>query len=118
MADAGLAKPSTPYVEAAWRVVRGWSLSALGQRAEAAAEGRRAAASVPASGDALEGPVWEDYLAKIHAMNGDAALAVPLISQQLRMKGSLITPVLLRVDPIWDRIRTDPGFKALAGEQR
>jgi len=118
MAEAGLAKPSTPYIEAAWRVVRGRSLSALGQRAEAAAEGRRAAASVPASGDALEGPVWEDYLAEIHAMNGDAAQAVPLISRQLRMKGSLITPMLLRVDPIWDRIRTDPGFKALAGEQR
>jgi hypothetical protein len=33
----------------------------------------------------MNGPVWEDYLAKIHAMNGDAALAVPLISQQLRM---------------------------------
>jgi hypothetical protein len=34
------------------------------------------------------------------------------------MKGSLITPMLLRVDPIWDRIRTDPSFKALAGEQQ
>jgi TolB-like protein len=118
MADAGLARPSTPYVEAAWRVVRGWSLSALGRRAEAADEGRRAVASVPASGDALEGPVWEDYLARIHAMNGDPAQAVPLISQQLRKKGSLITPMLLRVDPIWDRIRTDPGFKALAGAQQ
>lgn len=47
-------------------------------------------------------------------MNGDAVPAVALLRRDLAAVGGLDSPALLRVDPVWDRIREDPAFVALA----
>ncbi|MBS0590741.1 MAG: hypothetical protein JSR65_08900, partial [Proteobacteria bacterium] len=109
------AKPVDPYVAAAWHSVLGLACAGLGSRAEAVAEGKQAIDLIPESKDAYEGPLWVDYLAQIHAMNGDAAHAVPLLEHLLQTNGSQTTPALLRIDPLWDPIRGDPRFQKLVG---
>jgi hypothetical protein len=113
-ADAGLRTSDARYAKAAWHTVRGMALAGLGRKAEAVAAGKRAMALVPAGFDALESPAWESYLARIHAINGDAAKAVPLLRKELAAVGGLDSPALLRLDPVWDPIRKDPAFIALA----
>jgi len=112
-AAAALAKPSSLYVETAWRAALALAEAGLGQRDRAVAEARRAAAAVPEDSDLLEGPTWQEYLAKVYAMNGDAANAMPLIEHLLKTNGTTISPALLLLDPVWDPIRADPKFAAL-----
>ncbi|HET7065363.1 MAG TPA: hypothetical protein VFI49_13915 [Rudaea sp.] len=112
-ATAALATPSSLYVETAWRAALAMAEAGLGQRDRAVAEARRAAALVPETSDLLEGPTWQEYLAKVYAMNGDATLALPLIEHLLKTNGSAISPVLLKLDPVWDPIRSDLAFQKL-----
>ncbi len=107
------AKPANRYVEVGWHVVLGHAMSGLGQRDQAVAQGRQAVAMIPESKDLLDGPAWQDQLAMIHAINGNAASAVPLLRHLISTKGSFSTPAMLRIDPIYDPIRNDPGFQAL-----
>ena len=87
---------STPQanrnVEAAWHVALAWADAGLGQRDESIAEAQRATALIPESADTLEGPVWQGYLAKTYAMNGDVDHAFPLIEHLLQSEISLISP--------------------------
>lgn len=107
------AKPENPNVEAAWGLALGQALAGLGEREAAANAGEAAVALTPESVDALEAAVWNYYLARIHALNGDAGRAVPLAGRLLQMKASFLTIPWLRLDPAWDAIRPDPRFKAL-----
>jgi TolB-like protein len=116
MAETALSKPTATNVEVSWRLALAAANAGLGLREEAAAEALRAVALVPESRDALEGPTWTEYLARIYAMNDDAAHAVPLLAHLLQTKGSVFTPALLQMDPVWDPIRKDPGFQALLKE--
>ena len=75
-ADAGLRDSEVRYVDAAWHAVRGMALAGLGRKQEAVAAGKRAVALVPEGFDALESPHWLSYLARIHAVNGEAEEAV------------------------------------------
>jgi serine/threonine-protein kinase len=116
-ADAGARlarKPENLHVEVALRLALGEALAGLGQAKEAEAEGRRATAAIPESGDAWEGQIWQQYLAQILATNGDAASAVPLIAHLLVASGNhALSPARLRLDPVWDPIRQNPLFQAL-----
>ncbi len=106
-------KPDNRYVETAWHSVLGMALAGLGEREAAARQGNLAVSLVPESADQLEGPAWVVYLARIHAMNGDAKNAVPLLRHLLQTPVATLTAQNLRVEPYWDALRDDPGFKAL-----
>jgi serine/threonine-protein kinase len=111
------AKPENRYVETAWHLALGIAQAGLGERDAAAEQGRIAVALVPESADRLEGPGWALYQARIYAMNGDAAHAVPLLRHLMQIPISLTTSQSLGIDPVWDAIRNDPGFSALAKQK-
>ena len=111
-AQAALSQPQgNRNVEAAWHVTLAWADAGLGQRDQAVGEAQRAAALIPESTDTLEGPAWQEFLAKTYAMNGDAEHAVPLIEHLLQSKVSLLSPVILQLDPVWDPIKDDIRFR-------
>ena len=109
------AKPDSSYVEAAWRSALGLGLAGLGEREAATAQARLIEPLVPESKDRLEGPAWTYYRARIHALNGDAARALPLIRHLTETldRASMFGVGNMRIEPYWDSIREDPGFKAL-----
>jgi TolB-like protein len=112
-AAALAAKQDNVNVEVAWRAMSGLALAGLGERDRAEAESQRIMTLIPASVDAIDGPVWADYAARIDARAGDASRAVPLLETQFRTTGTVLSPALLRMDPGWDAIRGDPDFQAL-----
>lgn len=64
-------------------------------------------------------PGWTHSTARIHAALGRADDAVPLLKQMLEVPPSQrwpLTPALLRIDPLWDKLRGDPRFEALCVE--
>ncbi len=61
-------------------------------------------------------PDWTDSPARIYAALGHADEAVPLLKELLAAPPSLrwpLTPALLRLDPLWDKLRDDPRFQNL-----
>jgi TolB-like protein/class 3 adenylate cyclase len=97
----------------------GQAHAGLGEAASAIAEGQKAIATYPAYKDPFEGPAQDENMARIYALLGDADHAIPILQRLLQIPyGFAITPALLRLDPIWDQIRSDPRFQELAAEKK
>jgi TolB-like protein/Flp pilus assembly protein TadD len=90
----------------------GQILAGLGEKEAAIAEGKRAVNLVPESEDALEGPKAAVELAKIYTWTGETDQALLLLDHSLS-RPSGITVSSLKIDPIWDPLRSDPRFQAL-----
>src|SRR6267154_4996779 len=87
-------------------------LAGLGEKDAAIAEGKRAVALLPESQDALDGPKMTLALAQIYAWTGENDAAFDLLER------SVITPAgvtvsSLKLNPIWDPLRSDGRFQAL-----
>jgi len=100
----------------AWlRTCLGRAYAGMGEADSAIAEGEKAMAIDPASKNPVDGPVWEEKMANIYALLGDADHAIPILKRLLQTTyAGAITPALLRLDPIWDQIRSDARFQELA----
>jgi TolB-like protein/Tfp pilus assembly protein PilF len=87
----------------------------MGNREAALEAARKAVALVPIEKNADRGGGYLLTLAQVYAHFGDADQAVPLIGKLLdpSVSGDIITLALLRLDPIWDPIRSDPRFQKL-----
>ena len=68
----------------------------------------------------MEGPFPEENLALIQTIFGENSRAISTLTQVLQKPGeswfypAVNSPALLRLDPIWDPLRSDPDFKSFA----
>jgi len=96
-----------------------WINLALRNNAEALRLATQAAQAAPVEKDALLGAAILTGLAEIQARAGEPAAAVNTLQRLLAMPGGFCVSIAqLKIDPIWDPIRNDPGFQQLlAGKE-
>jgi serine/threonine-protein kinase len=87
-------------------------LAFLGERDAALAEAQRAAELLPESKDAFGGPEVMEDVAQVYAILGEKDRAIEVLNGLLS-RPSAMTVEILKVNPIWDPLRNDPGFQAL-----
>lgn len=84
----------------------------LGRCDEAMAEGKRAVELLPEAKDAFDGPILIISRARICMMCGDFETALALLDRSLQTPSG-VTINELRLDPIWDALRSDPRFQKM-----
>jgi tetratricopeptide (TPR) repeat protein len=87
-------------------------LAFLGEKDAALTEAQRARELVPESKDAFGGPEISEGVAQVHAILGDNGDAIEILDGLLS-RPSAVTVQSLKIDPIWDPLRSDPRFQAL-----
>jgi serine/threonine-protein kinase len=91
-----------------------WVYLALERNADALKLARQAADLLPPEKDAVFGHSALTGLAEIASRTGAAADAVALLRRLLSIPaGGNASIARLKIDPIWDPIRNDPGFQQL-----
>jgi tetratricopeptide (TPR) repeat protein len=105
--------PQSAYVSV-YHANLGLAYAGLGRREEAIREGEEAARMTPISKDAVVGAQIVYNLAEIYMRCGKYDGAIDQIETLLSVPSQMSTGVL-RADPIWDPIRTNPRFRRLAG---
>ena len=93
------------------------ALAYLGEKEAAIAEAKRAMELRPESVDAFEGPGFTATLAEVYAVTGENAKAIELLDGLLSRPSDL-TVSLLKLDPIYDGVRNDPGFEAMLAKHK
>ena len=114
-------QPDNAFISAALAV----AYATLDEKDSAINEAERAITLVPSSKDRVSGPGFEENLALIETMIGENSRAISTLTRLLRTPyggwlytPSPITPALLRLDPIWDPLRTDPAFQKLCEQEK
>ncbi len=94
-----------------------WVYVCLGRDADALRVARQAADSLPIEKDALAGAFFLAGLAEIEARAGKPEEAVKILRQLITAPaGQVVSIARLKIDPVWDPIRNDPGFQKLLSE--
>ena len=80
---------------------------------------------LPHAKDAADGPAMEENQAFIQTIFGENSRAIATLTQLLQTPyysvlygPGVVTPALLRLDPIWDPLRADPAFQKLCKEKQ
>jgi TolB-like protein/Tfp pilus assembly protein PilF len=84
----------------------------LGEKDAALAEAQRASELLPESKDAFGGPEITVGVAEVHAILGNNGRAIEVLDGLLN-RPSGVSVQGLKVNPIWDPLRSDPNFQAL-----
>jgi tetratricopeptide (TPR) repeat protein len=112
-------QPDNAFVAAALAV----AYAILDEKGSALNEAQRATTLVPSSKDQLSGPGFEENLALVEMIIGENSRAISTLARLLQTpyggwlyNPAPITPVLLKLDPIWDPLRADPAFQKLSQE--
>lgn len=97
-----------------------WINLALRNNAEALRLATQAAQAAPVEKDALLGAAILTGLAQIQARAGEPAAAANTLQRLLAIPaGFCVSIAQLKIDPVWDPIRSDPGFQQLlAGKEQ
>ena len=96
-----------------------WIYVGLQRNSEAVKVAQQLAELIPPQKDAVEGPENLANLAEIQAWTGDASAAVKTLRQILLLPAGMVASIArLKIDPVWDPIRNDPGFQQLLAEAK
>jgi TolB-like protein/DNA-binding winged helix-turn-helix (wHTH) protein/Flp pilus assembly protein TadD len=97
----------------------------LGNKESALKLSERAIMLSPSAKDHTYGPNGEENLALIQMMVGENNSAISHLTHLLQIPYNswlygppAITPALLRLDPLWDPLRSDPAFQKLCEEKQ
>ncbi len=88
-----------------------WTYCYLGDRKKALTYVQKAIGLSTSTGSR-----YEDTQMRILAYFGDRDSAIPALERLQKMPSGYYTPAMLRLDPIFDKLRGDPRFEALAAE--
>jgi len=88
------------------------ALAFLGERDSALAEAQRASELQPESKDAFEGPSITQGMAEVQAILGENDRAIEILDGLLS-RPSPVTTEDLKINPIWDALRSDPRFQVV-----
>jgi TolB-like protein/Flp pilus assembly protein TadD len=108
-----------------WRFAENLSrlYAMIGDKDSAFNEARRAIMLLPRAKDPVIGPGLEENLAFIQMIFADKSHAISTLTRLLqtpydsRFYTTTSTPALLRLDPLWDPLRSDPAFQKLCEER-
>jgi TolB-like protein len=95
-----------------------------GEKELAIKEAERAVMLVPRAKDPQGVPSLEENVAVIQTIFGEDSRAISILTRLLQtpydspMYPFVLTPSLLRLDPIWDPLRADPAFQKLCHEKQ
>jgi TolB-like protein/predicted Zn-dependent protease len=113
-------QPDNAFVAAALAV----AYALLDEKESGLNEAQRAITLSPSNKDRLTGPAFEENLALVEMIVGENTRAIATLTRLLQTpyggwlySPAPITPALLRLDPIWDPLRTDPAFQKLCEEK-
>jgi len=97
----------------------------MGEKESAIKTAERAIMLLPSTTDAAAGPVYEENLALIETIVGENSPAISALTKLLQTAYSSwyygpapITQPLLKLDPFWDPLRSDPAFQKLCEEKQ
>jgi serine/threonine protein kinase/Tfp pilus assembly protein PilF len=96
----------------------------LGERESALKEAERTTMLYPRAKDSVSAPTFEEGLAVIQTILGEKSRPISTLTRLLQIPydgglyGLPVTPALLRLDPLWDPLRTDPAFQKLCQENQ
>ena len=96
----------------------------LGEKELALKEAERAITLSPSIKDRMQGPACEEILALVETMVGENSRAISTLTRLLQTPYNSwlylgpLTASLLRLDPLWDPLRSDPAFQKLCEEKQ
>jgi tetratricopeptide (TPR) repeat protein len=96
----------------------------MGEKDSALKAAEQAVVLLPSAKDAVSGPSLEENLALIQTIVGENSHAIETLTQLLKTPGdsgiyeAVLTSALLRLDPLWDPLRSDPAFQKLCEEKQ
>jgi serine/threonine-protein kinase len=86
----------------------------LGNEAQAVQLAQQGLRLLPPEKDLVGGSVGLGQAARVYAMLGRTDLLLPMLARIRALDGTdtMTSAAILRLDPVWDKVRADPRFRA------
>ena len=104
-------------------VILSQTYAILGDKNAAWKEAERVKTITSSLGDVAIGPFADEDMAVVATLSGEHNRAIELLSHLTHISysgwlyGYPVTPAALRLDPIWDSLRSDPAFQKLCQDK-